>query len=139
MIKNLHAYRTQLNSGGDSKDTRLLQSAYKSYQGMMRGLHGHISIEEGYYFPNLSKLSGVDLQHLYEDHKHLGESESRISSLLRLMVENTAKGRDVRMASAVLSCVLRYDTELMNHLGEEEEIVVPLTLSLTDSQARQMH
>jgi len=68
----------------------------------------------------------IDLSFLYEDHIAL----SRLEQKLEAMLEQAKPDADVGVKARILRAVMELDSMLMTHLGEEEEIVVPLTLSM---------
>jgi hypothetical protein len=83
----------------------------------------------------------VDIACLYNDHKQLHKSEKAVHRILSSLLEEEEKSsvivkvslsrQDIIVLSA-LQVVLDFDDQLMAHLGEEEEIVVPM--SLTDKK-----
>ena len=83
----------------------------------------HIRIEEGAIFPSLARhYPALDFSFLYEDHEELGQYEKHIGELL----QTASSSED---AAEALRATVKFDLEFMDHLGEEEEFVVPLCLS----------
>ena len=68
----------------------------------------------------------IDISFLYEDHIVL----SRLELKLEAMLERAKLDADVGVKAQILRAAMDLDRVLMTHLGEEEEIVVPLTLSM---------
>ena len=95
----------------------------------MRGLNGHVSIEEYACFPLYQQVyPAVKLDFLVDDHKELHRAEEHVVKTLRNL-QNDAGGKDDELILSALEVVLDFDDHLMAHLGEEEEIVVPLSLT----------
>eukprot|EP00977_Amphora_coffeiformis_P021556 scaffold9477_cov197-Amphora_coffeaeformis.AAC.6 len=115
-----------------------LRRAFQIFQGSMRGLHGHVSIEEYACFPVYQQtFPQVNLAFLVDDHKELHRAEQHVAQTLRKYAgpttsTTTSSGTDDDdddLLYAALEVVLDFDEQLMAHLGEEEEIVVPLSLT----------
>jgi iron-sulfur cluster repair protein YtfE (RIC family) len=129
-----------------------IQRAHSMFVGSMQGLSGHVRIEEQTLFPMLKrKHPTVDISFLYDDHKHLHKLERVAQSHLEQLVVMTRQQQqqqqaldEKRSSSGLLPekknnttmqilnatlHVLAFDDALVNHLGEEEEVVVPLMLS----------
>ena len=122
-------YLVKAYNGDPSKPpTDNIRRSHSTFVGSMRGLSGHVSIEEYACFPLYKEtFPNVDLKCLYQEHNHLHELETAVKNSLADLLENPTK--DV---VSTLEVVLDYDDKLMAHLGEEEEIVVPM--SLTEKQ-----
>ncbi|CAJ1935085.1 unnamed protein product [Cylindrotheca closterium] len=115
-----------------------LKSAYFQFKGSMEGLHRHIAVEEWKLFPVFQlRHPQIDLKFLYEDHADLHQIESKLlQALLYLYETSSALGsggivHDLKeQVVGTIQLALDFDQQLMTHLGEEEEIVVPLSLTL---------
>jgi hemerythrin-like domain-containing protein len=90
-----------------------------------------VSIEEYSVFPVYRDcFPEVNIDFLYHDHKSLKEAEHKIVNELEALAQKESVSKD-----EIVDClqqVLDFDDQLMAHLGEEEEIVVPM--SLTDQE-----
>jgi hypothetical protein len=128
----------------------LLKRASSMFQGSMRGLKGHVSIEEYMCFPKYaSTFPNVDIRFLYDDHEELHKAEHDVQVQLIELVEafshssSPLPSRSITGSSGddddgsslqlllttTLQAVLEFDDLLLAHLGEEEEIVVPMSLT----------
>ena len=109
-----------------------IQSALSDFQSCMRGLNGHVSIEEYACFPLYEReFPTVDIKFLYTDHKDLHRDEESVTRALQNALrkdheDNLAPSREM---IGLLQTVVDFDAHLMAHLGEEEELVVPLSLT----------
>jgi hemerythrin-like domain-containing protein len=114
------------------RDTRLADEADSRFVRFQSGLHGHVRLEETYYFPNLkAKYPRIDLSFLYADHARLHEFEREVLRGFKGLQTIAEYGSIEREDKAdMIRKVLTFDQCLVNHLGEEEDIVVPLTLRL---------
>lgn len=107
-----------------------VQSARNCFHSCMRGLNGHVRIEEYACFPIYQQtFPNVDLKCLWEDHEELHQAELGVGKAFDNFLHNR-KADDQRTALiALVQIVLDFDDHLMQHLGEEEELVVPLSLT----------
>jgi hypothetical protein len=113
---------------------RSAQRAKSVFVGSMSGLGGHVSIEERHLFPQFQRtFSNIDISFLYNDHKHLHREESAAKKKLEDLTRAIAAADGILVPREdilpALNSLLAFDAELMAHLGEEEEIVVPMTLA----------
>lgn len=111
-----------------------INSAYQYFQGCMRGLHGHVQIEEYICFPLYQQtFPHINFKFLYEDHQDLHQSEHHVQQSLKTFLTNNNKDKISTVSNQdivnLIQIVLEFDNHLMAHLGEEEEIVVPLSLT----------
>lgn len=74
----------------------------------------------------MAHYPGLDVEFLYNDHKHLLALESKVVAQLR---RATGAPDDSDVICAALEAAVKFDQEFVNHLGEEEEFIVPLCLS----------
>lgn len=103
-----------------------LRAALDVWQGFKQHLDKHIAIEERAIFPNIkAHYPELDVSFLYDDHKSLLELEGRV---IRCLHDAARKPEDTSLVVAALEDVIRFDREFVNHLGEEEEFIVPLCL-----------
>jgi hypothetical protein len=118
-------------ASADSSSQHYLRRAAATFHGSMRGLHGHVSIEEYACFPLYKNMyPGIDLQFLYADHKNLHRAEETVADALdTLRQQPTAAPGQIVDA---MEMFLKFDDQLMAHLGEEEELVVPMSLTKRD-------
>ena len=83
------------------------------------------------------KAGEVNIDFLFHDHKTLKKAEHDIHNQLKELVNkssccNGGVGTAMlssEIISSVMEKVLEFDDQLMTHLGEEEEIVVPMSLT----------
>mmetsp|Transcript_10772 Transcript_10772/g.29737 ORF Transcript_10772/g.29737 Transcript_10772/m.29737 type:complete len:240 (-) Transcript_10772:163-882(-) len=109
------------------KQRRLVKHAHQTFSSSMRGLNGHVRIEEYACFPLYKELyPHVDIRFLYQDHESLHSSEQRTLEHLANLGNTSISQQDVVNA---IQQVLDFDDHLMAHLGEEEEVVVPMSLT----------
>jgi hypothetical protein len=117
---------------------RAIRNAGSLFRGSMRGLNGHVRIEEYACFPLYRRtFPNVDIAFLYQDHEQLHKSEKAVNRAFNVMEEKSQAQDELLERDDILSLlelVLDFDDQLMAHLGEEEEIVVPM--SLTDKIIR---
>lgn len=114
-----------------STQQRATRRAQHCVQACLSGLGGHVGIEEQYAFPSMQRRQPrIDLTFLFEDHQRLDRAEKQLLQDLRLVVQKMT-GRDLVPRDSILTLLrslLDFDVLLMTHLGEEEEVVVPITL-----------
>lgn len=114
--------------------SRAARNAQHFVQGCLSGLHGHVGIEEHRVFPMMQRRHPkVDLQFLFEDHQRLDREERELTRELNQLVRSTNSSQDSLVPREeimkVLKKLLAFDKTLMTHLGEEEEVVVPISLA----------
>ena len=141
-LQDVVRYVYEAYSASDARrQSQALQKAHSLFQRSMRGLNGHVSIEEYACFPIYKDLyPHMDLQFLYADHQHLHATEQHVERTLRGLLKQSSQqpsGASIIMIPreelvSVLETVLDFDDMLMTHLGEEEEIVVPMSLTDKD-------
>eukprot|EP00957_Ditylum_brightwellii_P159615 12150230-Ditylum_brightwellii.AAC.1 len=111
-----------------------VKHAENCYRGSMRGLHGHVQIEEYACFPLYQRVfPEVDIAFLWEDHEELHTSEEKVYDAFRKVTssdDDSVVSREELMV--LMKVIVDFDDQLMTHLGEEEEVVVPM--SLTEKQ-----
>lgn len=126
-----YLYEAYSNEDNDAQHKHLLR-AYRTFSGSMRGLNGHVSIEEYACFPLYRDcFPQVNIDFLYHDHKSLKDAERKTMHQLEAL---GASQQDITKEE-IMQCLqqlLDFDDQLMAHLGEEEEVVVPM--SLTDQE-----
>jgi hemerythrin-like domain-containing protein len=114
---------------------RAARNAQNYVQGCLSGLHGHVGIEEHHIFPVMQRHHPkINLQFLFQDHQRLDRKERQLTRELNQLVRSaTSSSSDSLIPREdimeVLRLLLAFDTTLMTHLGEEEEVVVPISLS----------
>lgn len=125
--------------GSRNKRERRMNLALNIFEGSMSTLSFHVSIEERRVFPMMQHQvndDGLDLSFLYDDHKNLHMAEERLMKSLKRCLAECVKGKETEAYDAavegslhaVITHALEFDTIFLNHLGEEEEVVVPITL-----------
>jgi hypothetical protein len=116
-----HAWASgQLNS---------IQTARVLFRECMSGLHGHVQIEEYACFPAYARtFPNVNVKFLYEDHVDLHKAEVVANKALDKAVTSNVMIEPSDLIQLV-RVLLQFDDHLLTHLGEEEEIVVPLSLT----------
>lgn len=114
--------RIKCAPGSQLKHAMTWWKAYKAR------LTKHIGIEENWIFPSIrAHYPDLDLSFLFDDHRALELEEEQVGSALRKCA--AASANDTKTLMAALEAVVKYDEHFMDHLGEEEEFVVPLCLS----------
>ena len=105
-----------------------IRRAAHIFQSSMRGLQGHVSIEEYACFPLYQQTyPHVDVSFLTNDHKDLHKQEETTQKeLSELSLQSSPSKQAIQ---ETLGVVLDFDQHLLAHLGEEEEIVVPMSLT----------
>lgn len=132
------AYNFHTDSNRKKRE-RQINLALNIFRESMSSLSFHVSIEERRVFPMIIsnvKHDDIDLSFLYDDHKTLHTAEERLMKSLHQCLDECQKGIEdeandqaVELAlQSVVSSALAYDSALLTHLGEEEELVVPITL-----------
>ena len=114
-----------------SRDPMPAEEAGRHFAAVKTVLNGHARIEEAQVFPMLQRWHPrVDTTFLYVDHARLHELEDAVIKNFKSIQTAAQYGHIDRGDKAdVLRSVLAFDRCLMTHLGEEEDIVVPLTLN----------
>ncbi len=109
-----------------------LNSAKNQFENELRQLHGHLSIEEAHYFPELKRsYPQFDLSFLEQDHEILYIKETALNESFSqcLALSSDSNLPDFKsQLTKVAEKLIEFDHSLMNHLGEEEETVTPLEL-----------
>ena len=106
----------------------MIQRSNNIFRSSMQGLHGHVSIEEYACFPLYQQTyPHVTVSFLTNDHKELHKQEETTQkSLSELSLQSSPSKQAIQ---ETLGVVLDFDQHLLAHLGEEEEIVVPMLLT----------
>jgi len=134
LVQAVDAQEDETNNNSRSI-VHLFQNAHHLFRSSMRGLHGHVSIEEYACFPLYKEnFPQVDISCLVEDHKDLHASERGVEKALEQLASHHGRPKeeekqDDDIVMSTLTLVLNFDDQLMTHLGEEEEIVVPMSLT----------
>ena len=139
MMKAIYEAYDFHQKGNRLKRERKMNLAKNTFESSMSTLSFHVAIEERRVFPEMQRKVGneIDMSFLYEDHESLHKAEEQLKMSLELACVECVKGvgkdaeNDDEVESAlsqVVSDALAFDTVFMNHLGEEEELVVPITL-----------
>ncbi len=110
----------------------VLTTAYRQFKSSMRTLEFHVSIEEHRFFPACKQsFPEFDVSILYTQHEELHSAEKEAMDVMESVIERCG-GRgdsvDTRDALLVIERFLAFDSALINHLGEEEDIVTPMGL-----------
>ena len=126
-----------LSASQATNQLRALNSADRYFRGCMRGLNGHVSIEEYACFPCYKdNFPAIDIDFLYADHKELHRSEESVKKAFSTILDKADENYGDLIPKAdileIIQQVLDFDDQLMSHLGEEEELVVPLSLTDKD-------
>ena len=83
-------------------------------------MHNHERYEEGKLYPYLRAKFGVSTDNLETQHEDLADTERRVHGAF-----------DAMSAREVAEALSAHDSELRAHLGHEEQLVIPLLLSLS--------
>ena len=127
-------YRTELQSAikhllraiekGD--EHKNLENSFSRFYGCIRGLGGHIQIEERRLFPKYIRMMGFPkdgIKFLDECHRELEKSERDLESEYRRLYSQEKISKDD--LQKCLGMLLKFDEDLNQHLGEEEDMVTP--------------
>lgn len=107
-----------------------IRRAYSIFHSSMQGLNGHVQIEEYCCFPTYkSVFPHVDIQFLYSDHASLHHEVQNVLDSFNALPVNGKELLPQECILTLLEVVVAFDELLMSHLGEEEEIVVPMSLT----------
>jgi iron-sulfur cluster repair protein YtfE (RIC family) len=133
-IRYLYQCLVSLSENKKIRAANSASQAYGAFRGCMSGLNGHVSIEEYAVFPQFQKrFPSVDIHFLYQEHQKLHDKEAKTKKTLEKLSDSLKgnAGEDVSSYTALdaLQELLDFDQDLMAHLGEEEEFIVPMTLS----------
>ena len=159
VIRSLNDAYISSRDGLTIQTVLAIQDAASNFASCMKNLNGHVYLEEKNLFPRCAKLLAVPyrsvinkqeieqnesdklqrqqpngneaIEFLFRDHKQLHKMETKIST----QFEGFTSGEIELSRNDIISIMqttLDFDTLLMVHLGEEEEIVVPISL-LADS------
>ncbi len=119
--------------GGSMADEAWMARLYRIANMQLSELHGHHHIEDDHYFPRLRRLDhrlerGFDL--LDADHHTLEAGLTDMAAAANAVFRSADGGPvTTRDAAEVLHASLeRFNRFLDRHLGDEEEIVVPVLL-----------
>lgn len=114
-----------------SRDASPAAEACRQFTMFREGLRMHVRIEEKQLFPQLQRWHPrVDTSFLYVDHARLHELEEEVARKFRSISTMALYGHVERDDKAeLLRSLLAFDKCLITHLGEEEDIIVPLTLN----------
>ena len=133
-IRYLHHCLVSLSEKRTSRAATSASQAYGAFRGCMLGLNGHVGIEEYAVFPQFQKkFPSVDIRFLYQDHQKLHDKEAKTKTTLKMVSDSLKENAGEEVSSDIvldaLQELLDFDKDLMAHLGEEEEFIVPMTLS----------
>lgn len=131
------SYRAFLDGDVKRRNQKMLLAS-RTFEGSMSVLQMHVAIEERRVFPSMQRaVKDVDMSFLYDDHQHLHEEEAALTESLSAITSSFEKCGDEgeaekaafsRLFERLFENALKFDTTFMNHLGEEEELVVPVAL-----------
>ena len=136
LLKAYSVASALVHNSASNLQTKAIERAFRIFYTSMNGLNGHVSIEEYSCFPMYQDLfPHVELQFFYDDHTALKQLENTVMSSLNALLERGHHGEPLATAEEILNCLIQvmdFDDELMAHLGEEEEILVPMSLTDKD-------
>jgi hypothetical protein len=112
-----------------NSSSQTFNKAFRVFRDSMEGLHGHVRIEERAFFPQIQAAHpAFDLGFLYQDHQILHNAEDNLKRKFEKVAKSQENPVTPQEQLSLLRLALEFDELLINHLGEEEEIVVPLCL-----------
>lgn len=119
-----------LDGAADPQRYGAVTSRYTGF--FLEGLHGHHTIEDHHYFPQLATLDNrvlrafdlLDADHHTLDH-HMNALADATNAVLRPLQEG---GAVQAAADTLLATQTAFQTFLDRHLTDEEDVVVPLIL-----------
>jgi len=111
---------------------RLLISVETHYLYWQRAMRGHEAYEEGKLYPYLERRFDLSLTTLREEHEELHALDHAIRAAFEALYEGPDDARfDAATLASLDAAMAAYHDELVAHLREEEDAVIPLLLSLT--------
>lgn len=117
----------------DRLDAKNHAARLSRYGGMfLNELHGHHSIEDHHYFPQLISLDnrlsrGFDI--LDRDHHAIDGHLHDFATAANALIQATVAGQADKDAAAAMEKVLETSERFLNrHLEDEEDLVVPILL-----------
>lgn len=119
-FRDISAFLVEKARGAGTIEIAQLMFLFLRWKGAMKN---HEAYEEGKLYPFLADRHGVSFNVLEQQHKRLGEKE-------RKAVNAWGAGEP----SAVADALEEHDQILVHHLAEEEDMVIPMILSLTPEQ-----
>lgn len=124
VVRALNGCRT--GAAGRGGIRAQLRRVARYFDGHCRGLSSHVSMEEGFVFSQLRSFhSAADLSELCNDHAALHQQQRSVSAMMTTLSQADTEPAEDDLCPLVDAAVA-YDDALLRHLGEEEEIVVPL-------------
>jgi iron-sulfur cluster repair protein YtfE (RIC family) len=111
-----------------------MDACYTELNSAVSILASHARYEERKLFPFIEHRYKVSVEHLNAAHERLHDAENRLLAAVqeaRAQMRGSVGYIDTESAVALLEAALEYDEVLINHMGEEEDIVVPALLHLT--------
>jgi len=97
-----------------------------------RAMRGHEAYEEGKLYPYLERRFDVSLASLKEEHEDLHRLDRAIRDAFEVLNQASDEARLNPAALQPLDqAMAAYHNDLVEHLREEEDAVIPLLLSLT--------
>jgi hypothetical protein len=107
-----------------------LADANRVFSLCMMVLSGHVVKEEGGTFPSLGHFfPHVDMSDMYDTHRELEDADEKVKSLFVEVEQNISHD----LVAKLIQEVVHFDALLNQHLGEEEELVVPMSLLAPDA------
>ena len=95
----------------------------RSFHQWMWGMRSHEAYEEGKLYPYLTCRYGISMEDLEAGHHELSRLRRKVFGAL-----------DVRDRQELHAALVEFDTELVDHLRKEEDVVIPLLLGLSPEE-----
>jgi hypothetical protein len=100
----------------------------------MSGMGGHERYEEGKLYPYLARRFDAAFDHLEAGHRTLHRHADRVSAAFRVF--HAGDLEEALQLEAIIDAVLAHQAVLLEHLAEEEELVIPMLLALPPEEFR---
>lgn len=110
------------------KRARWVNRVRGDFEWWMAGMRGHERYEEGKLYPYLANRFGASFAHLEAGHAVLHRYADAVSTAAR---EHYAGARAL---GAVIDALREHQDILLEHLAEEEELVIPMLLALSPDE-----
>ena len=115
-----------------------LSEAYTRFQQFECILHQHAEREETHLFRKMSKrFADIDFNILCAAHREIDSCVERVDVLFKHLTQQPAQQQHTNGLDAsfglLLVALLELHTRLMDHLNEEEDILVPMSLVQPDA------
>lgn len=118
-----------------------IASAFKAFRMCIMVLSGHADKEEHNTFPSLMHFfPKVDIKDMFDSHEGLDSAAEAVRDMFSELISHLAKGavsthksNAHKQLADLIDAAMQFDAHLNQHLGEEEELAVPMSLVAPDA------